>query len=63
MKEGDQVSVKIIRIDPERRRMGLSLKQAEGEVDWHEYQSAQEINEVEGEEVNEVEEETVPNND
>jgi len=60
VKEGDQVSVKIIRIDPERRRMGLSLKQAEGEVDWDEYQSDQEIEEAEEDDVNEVEEETVP---
>ena len=49
VKEGDQVSVKIIRIDPDRRRMGLSLKQAEGETDWYEYQSDQEIDEVEEE--------------
>jgi len=63
VKEGDQVSVKIIRIDPERRRMGLSLKQAEGETDWNEYQSTQEINEVEEEVVNETEEETVLDND
>jgi small subunit ribosomal protein S1 len=63
VKEGDQVSVKIIRIDPERRRMGLSLKQAEGEADWDEYQSAQEINEDEDEDINEAEEETVPDND
>ncbi len=45
VKEGDQVSVKIIRIDPERRRIGLSLKQAEGEVEWQEYQSEQEVEE------------------
>jgi small subunit ribosomal protein S1 len=45
VKEGDQVSVKIIRIDPERRRIGLSLKQAEGEADWQEYQHDEEVNE------------------
>lgn len=45
VKEGDEVSVKIIRIDPERRRMGLSLKQAEGTVEWQEYQDTQEISE------------------
>ena len=28
VKDGDVVNVKIIRIDPERRRMGLSIKQA-----------------------------------
>ncbi|MFQ5613002.1 MAG: 30S ribosomal protein S1 [Anaerolineae bacterium] len=37
VQDGQQVSVRIIRIDPERRRMGLSLKQAEGEADWEEY--------------------------
>ena len=36
--EGDNVTVKIIHIDPERRRMGLSLKQATGVTDWQEYQ-------------------------
>ncbi len=40
VKEGDRVSVKIIRIDPERRRIGLSLKQAEGVAEWQEYQLA-----------------------
>lgn len=50
VREGDQVSVKIIRIDPERRRVGLSLKQAEGEVDWQEYQHAEEASENEEEE-------------
>ena len=65
VKEGDQVSVKIIRIDPERRRMGLSLKQAEGDVDWQEYQSTQEIDdeEVNEEEINEFDEETVPDSE
>ncbi|MCX7676153.1 MAG: S1 RNA-binding domain-containing protein, partial [Alteraurantiacibacter sp.] len=36
--EGDEVQVRIIRIDPERRRIGLSLRQASEdayvEVDW-----------------------------
>jgi small subunit ribosomal protein S1 len=45
VREGDEVSVKIIRIDPERRRIGLSMKQAEGEADWQEYQHAHEVNE------------------
>jgi small subunit ribosomal protein S1 len=53
--EGDQVSVKIIRIDPERRRMGLSLKQAEGTVAWQEYQDTQEIQEISEEQVSETE--------
>lgn len=38
--EGDDVQVRIIRIDPDRRRMGLSLRQASEnsyvEVDWRE---------------------------
>jgi small subunit ribosomal protein S1 len=41
LSEGDAVKVKIIHIDPERRRMGLSLKQAEGEADWQEYAEAE----------------------
>jgi small subunit ribosomal protein S1 len=45
VKEGDQVSVKIIRIDPERRRIGLSLKQAVGVSEWEEYQHVQEVDE------------------
>ena len=43
VQEGDQISVKIIRIDPERRRIGLSLKQAEGEGNWQEYQDIQDV--------------------
>ncbi len=39
--EGDCVQLKIIHIDPDRRRMGLSLKQARGTSDWDEYQTAQ----------------------
>jgi small subunit ribosomal protein S1 len=38
--EGDEVQVRIIRIDPERRRVGLSMRQAAEdaylEVDWEE---------------------------
>lgn len=30
VKEGDVVTLKVIRVEPERRRLGLSLKQAEG---------------------------------
>lgn len=41
VQEGDTVQVKIIQIDPERRRMGLSLKQARGVADWEEYRTAQ----------------------
>jgi small subunit ribosomal protein S1 len=40
VQEGDEVRVRIIRIDPERRRVGLSLRQASEEayveVDWRE---------------------------
>ena len=32
VKEGDEVKLKILRIEPERRRLGLSLKQAEEEL-------------------------------
>ena len=32
--EGDDVKVKILRIEPERRRLGLSLKQAQEEEDY-----------------------------
>jgi small subunit ribosomal protein S1 len=38
VKEGDVLNLRIIRIDPARRRMGLSLKRAAeeeyAEVDW-----------------------------
>jgi len=51
--EGDSVSVRIIHINPERRRMGLSLKQAEGVGEWEVYQESQEsehsLEEVESE--------------
>ncbi len=40
--QGDSVSVRIIHINPERRRMGLSLKQAEGVGEWEAYQESQE---------------------
>ncbi len=32
VREGDEVKVKILRIEPERRRLGLSLKQAQEET-------------------------------
>lgn len=49
--EGDEVQVRIIRIDPERRRIGLSLRQASEdayvEVDWQaEAQSGQAVQAV-----------------
>ncbi len=34
LSEGQEVSVRIIHIDPDRRRMGLSIKQVEGYEDW-----------------------------
>jgi small subunit ribosomal protein S1 len=46
VKEGDRVSVKIIRIDPERRRIGLSLKQAAGVAEWQEYNETQPADET-----------------
>lgn len=33
VREGDVVTVKILRIEPERRRLGLSLKQAQAEIE------------------------------
>jgi small subunit ribosomal protein S1 len=33
VREGDEVKLKILRIEPERRRLGLSLKQAEAELE------------------------------
>ena len=33
VREGDEVKLKILRIEPERRRLGLSLRQAEEEQD------------------------------
>ena len=37
--ENQEVKVRIIHIDPERKRMGLSLKQVEGQQNWEEYQA------------------------
>jgi small subunit ribosomal protein S1 len=37
--ENQQVKVRIIHIDPERRRMGLSMKQVEDQENWEEYQA------------------------
>jgi small subunit ribosomal protein S1 len=36
--EGQDVKVRIIHIDPERRRMGLSMKQVEDTENWDDYQ-------------------------
>ncbi|MCJ7824469.1 MAG: 30S ribosomal protein S1, partial [Anaerolineales bacterium] len=45
LKEGEDVSVRIIRIDPERKRIGLSLKGAEEhtELDWQEAVEGEEM--------------------
>lgn len=40
--ENQEVKVRIIHIDPERRRMGLSMKQVEDQENWSEYQETQE---------------------
>jgi small subunit ribosomal protein S1 len=59
--EGDEVSVKIIHIDPERRRMGLSLKQGAGVSDWEDYQDATEDDDADvDEEVQEAVDSDVP---
>ncbi len=42
--EGQKVKVRIIHIDPERRRMGLSMKEIEGQEDWASYQ--EEVTEI-----------------
>jgi small subunit ribosomal protein S1 len=34
VKEGEEVQVKILRIEPDRRRLGLSLKQAAEEANF-----------------------------
>ncbi len=53
--EGDIVALRIIHINPERRRMGLSLKQAEGVGEWEAYQDSQESEESLEESQSEVE--------
>jgi small subunit ribosomal protein S1 len=45
--EGETVKVRIIHIDPERRRMGLSMKQVEDVENWSEYQEEREQTESE----------------
>jgi len=39
LSEGQELKVKIIHIDPDRRRMGLSVKGVEGQENWDEYQT------------------------
>ncbi len=38
LSEGEAIKVRIIHIDPERRRMGLSMKDVEAQEDWADYQ-------------------------
>jgi len=40
VKEGDEVQLRIIRIDPSRRRLGLSLRQARDESEGYDAESA-----------------------
>jgi small subunit ribosomal protein S1 len=42
LSEGQDVRVRIIHIDPERRRMGLSMKEVEAQEDWADYQDEEE---------------------
>jgi small subunit ribosomal protein S1 len=44
--ENQEVKVRIIHIDPERRRMGLSMKQVEDQENWSEYQEQEAEEEV-----------------
>jgi transcriptional accessory protein Tex/SPT6 len=39
VREGDEVNVKILRIDSERHRLGLSLKQAQADAEERELRS------------------------
>ncbi len=60
VKEGDEVRLRVIKIDPERRRIGLSLRKVDSaaysDLDWK-IELAEEVEEV-AEEVKEVKEET-----
>jgi small subunit ribosomal protein S1 len=58
LSEGQEVKVRIIHIDPERRRMGLSLKQVEGYEAWLSYQEEK----PEDEDQEQVKEETPDEN-
>ena len=52
--EGQEVKVRIIHIDPERRRMGLSMKEVEAQEDWADYQEEEAAKEepAEAEDIN-----------
>jgi ribosomal protein S1 len=50
VKEGDKVAVKVVRIEPDRRRIGLSIKQvksAEAEEMFAKYKSGEDDRKVE----------------
>ena len=55
LSEGQDVRVRIIHIDPERRRMGLSMKEVEAQEDWADYQEEEQADEVEEGKVDEPE--------
>lgn len=48
--EGEEVKVRIIHIDPERRRMGLSMKQVEDVENWADYQQSDDTESIEDDE-------------
>ncbi len=52
--EGQEVKVRIIHIDPERRRMGLSMKEVEAQENWADYQEEEAAKEepAEAEDIN-----------
>jgi small subunit ribosomal protein S1 len=54
LSEGQEVKVRIIHIDPERRRMGLSMKEVEAQEDWADYQEEEAAKEepAEAEDIN-----------
>lgn len=53
--EGQEVKVRIIHIDPERRRMGLSMKEVDAQENWEYYQEEMTQPEEEMDHVNENE--------
>ncbi|MCB0193258.1 MAG: S1 RNA-binding domain-containing protein [Anaerolineae bacterium] len=52
--EDQEVKVRIIHIDPERRRMGLSMKQVEDQENWSEYQENHDADSTESDEASEA---------
>lgn len=47
LSEGQEIKVRIIHIDPDRKRMGLSLKQVDGYEDWLNYKDEQVTEDIE----------------